>query len=133
MLAAFWAAIPVEVTQEAGIFPRCRRAAIRTLFQSPNTTCRETVGLFYPCPQVVESCPTRIVGLVSIFVLVKTTFVILTYAYLSGWCVMWISLNGEGFHRLSESLTLLRESLILLKHMKCRLLQLLSETEQNCT
>jgi len=79
MVAAFWAGIPVEVTQEAGIFPRCRRAAIRTLFQSPNTTCRETVGLFYPCPQVVESCPTRIVGLVSIFGLVKTTFVILTY------------------------------------------------------
>ena len=28
MTAAFWAGIPVEVTQEADVFPRCRRAAI---------------------------------------------------------------------------------------------------------
>ena len=32
MAAAFWAGIPVEVTQEAGVVPRCRRAAIRTPF-----------------------------------------------------------------------------------------------------
>ena len=35
VLAAFWAGIPVEVTQEAGVVPRRRRAAIGTLFQSP--------------------------------------------------------------------------------------------------
>ena len=35
ILAAFWAGIPVKVTQEAGVVPRCRRAAIRTVFQSP--------------------------------------------------------------------------------------------------
>ena len=32
MLAAFWAGIPVEVTQEAGVVPRCRYAAIETPF-----------------------------------------------------------------------------------------------------
>ena len=32
MVAAFWAGIPVEVTQEAGGVPRCRRAAIGTPF-----------------------------------------------------------------------------------------------------
>jgi len=32
MMAAFWAGIPVEVTQEAGVVPRCRRAAIGTPF-----------------------------------------------------------------------------------------------------
>ena len=32
MAAAFWADIPVEVTQEADIVPRCRRAAIETSF-----------------------------------------------------------------------------------------------------
>ena len=30
MVAAFWACIPVEVTQEAGVVPRCKRAAIGT-------------------------------------------------------------------------------------------------------
>jgi len=34
-VAAFWAGIPVEVKQEAGVVPRCRRAAIGTLFWSP--------------------------------------------------------------------------------------------------
>jgi len=42
-LAAFWAGIPVEVTQEAGVVPRCRNAAIGTPFQSPHTTRKETV------------------------------------------------------------------------------------------
>ena len=32
MLAAFWAGIPVEVIEEAGVVPRCRRAAIGTPF-----------------------------------------------------------------------------------------------------
>ena len=32
MLAAFWAGIPVEVTQEASLVPRCIRAAIGTPF-----------------------------------------------------------------------------------------------------
>ena len=32
MLAAFWAGIKVEVTQEAGVVPPCRRAAIGTPF-----------------------------------------------------------------------------------------------------
>ena len=30
MVAAFWAGIPVEVTQEAAVDPRCRRVAIGT-------------------------------------------------------------------------------------------------------
>ena len=32
MVAAFWAVIPVEVTQEAGVVPCRRRAAIGTTF-----------------------------------------------------------------------------------------------------
>ena len=32
MVAAFWAGIPVEATQEAGVIPRCRRGAIATPF-----------------------------------------------------------------------------------------------------
>ena len=33
MVAAFWVRrFPVEVTQEAGVVPRCRRAAIETPF-----------------------------------------------------------------------------------------------------
>ena len=32
MLAAFWAGIPVEDTQETGVVPRCRRTAIGTPF-----------------------------------------------------------------------------------------------------
>ena len=31
MVASFWVGIPVEVTQEAGVIPRCRR----TLFSFP--------------------------------------------------------------------------------------------------
>ena len=30
MVAAFWAGFPVEVTQETGVVPRCRGAAVRT-------------------------------------------------------------------------------------------------------
>ena len=30
IMAVFWAGIPVEVTQEAGIVPHCRRVAIGT-------------------------------------------------------------------------------------------------------
>ena len=32
MVAAFWAGIPIEVTQKAGVVPRCRCAAIETPF-----------------------------------------------------------------------------------------------------
>ena len=32
MVAAFWAGIPVEITQQAGVVPRCRRVAIGTPF-----------------------------------------------------------------------------------------------------
>ena len=32
MVAAFWAGNPVYVTQEAGVVPRCRRAAIELPF-----------------------------------------------------------------------------------------------------
>ena len=32
MMAAFLAEIPIEVTQEAGVVPCCRRAAIGTTF-----------------------------------------------------------------------------------------------------
>ena len=32
ILAPFWAGIPVDVTQDAGGVPRCRRAAIRIPF-----------------------------------------------------------------------------------------------------
>ena len=32
MVAAFWTCIPVEITQEAGVVPRCRRTAIGTPF-----------------------------------------------------------------------------------------------------
>ena len=42
--------IPVEVTQEAGVVPRCSRAAIGTPFYSPHTTRRKTVSVFYPTP-----------------------------------------------------------------------------------
>ena len=45
IVAAFWAGI--TVTQEAGVVPRHIRATIRTSFQSPYTTRRETVGVFY--------------------------------------------------------------------------------------
>ena len=48
MVAAFWAGIPVEVTQEADVVLRCRRAVIGTPFYSPQTTRRETVGVLYP-------------------------------------------------------------------------------------
>ena len=48
----------MQVTQEAGVVPRCRRAAIGTPFQSSHTTrretvyvFRETVCVFYPPPQ----------------------------------------------------------------------------------
>ena len=36
MVAAFWAGIPVEVIQEAGVVSRCRRAAIWTSFYTPH-------------------------------------------------------------------------------------------------
>ena len=52
MVAAFWAGIPVEFTQEADVIPCRRRAAIGTPFKSPHTTRRETVGVFYPSPTV---------------------------------------------------------------------------------
>ena len=53
-MAAFWAGIRVEDTQEAGVVPRCKRAANEILpFQSPHMTRRETVGVFYLCPQRV--------------------------------------------------------------------------------
>ena len=42
ILAAFWAGIMVEVTQEAGVVPRIRRAAIGTSFLSPQKTRRDT-------------------------------------------------------------------------------------------
>ena len=48
MVATFWAGIRVEVTQEARVVSRCRRAAIGTTFYLPHTTRRETVGVFYP-------------------------------------------------------------------------------------
>ena len=51
MVAAFWVGIPVEVTQEAGVIPRCRRAVVGTPFELPHTTHRETVGVFYTRPQ----------------------------------------------------------------------------------
>ena len=52
MVAAFWAGIPVDFTQETGGVPCRRRAAIGTPFNSPLTTRRETVGVFYPSPTV---------------------------------------------------------------------------------
>ena len=55
MVAAFWPRIPVEVTQEAGVVPRCRRAVIGTPILSPHRTRRETMGVFYPRPQVVSN------------------------------------------------------------------------------
>ena len=42
MLAAFWAGIPLQVTQEASVVPRLKRATIRTPFQSLRMTRRET-------------------------------------------------------------------------------------------
>ena len=30
IVTAFWAGIPIEVTHEAGVVPRCKRAAIGT-------------------------------------------------------------------------------------------------------
>ena len=48
MFVVFWAGIKVEVTQEAGLNPRCRRAAIGTPFKSPHMTHRDTVCVFYP-------------------------------------------------------------------------------------
>ena len=32
LVAAFWAGIPVEVSQQTGVVPRCKRAAIGTPF-----------------------------------------------------------------------------------------------------
>ena len=43
MVAAFWAGIPVEFTEEAGVVLRFRHAAIVSPFQSPHTTRRATV------------------------------------------------------------------------------------------
>ena len=34
MVAVFWVGVPVEVTQETGVVPRCRCAAIGTPFLS---------------------------------------------------------------------------------------------------
>ena len=51
---AFWAGTPVfsaktvKVTQETGVVPRRRRTANGTPFESPHTTRRETVDVFYP-------------------------------------------------------------------------------------
>ena len=50
MVAAFWVGIPVKVTQEAGVVPRCRRAAIGTPLLPAHTTRREKVSEFYPPP-----------------------------------------------------------------------------------
>ena len=46
ILAAFWAGIPVEVTQEAGVggHSRCRRVAIGISFYLPHTA----YGILYP-------------------------------------------------------------------------------------
>ena len=48
MVAAFWAGIPVEVTQETDVVPRRIRAAIGTPFYSAHTIRRKTVNVFYP-------------------------------------------------------------------------------------
>ena len=53
MVAAFWACIPAELIQKADVVPRYRRAAIGTPFKSSHTKRRETVGIFYPRPQMV--------------------------------------------------------------------------------
>ena len=50
MVAAFWVGIPVEVTQEAGVIPRCRRAVVGTPFELPHTTRRKTMGALYSPP-----------------------------------------------------------------------------------
>ena len=50
MLVVFWAGIPVEVTQGAGVVPRCRRAAIGTPISLPHTTHKDTVDVFYTLP-----------------------------------------------------------------------------------
>ena len=56
MLASFWAGIPVEVTQEAGVVTRLWTLAIGT---ESHTTRKDKVGVLYPNPQrervVVES------------------------------------------------------------------------------
>ena len=53
IVAAFSVGIQVEVTKKAGIVPRRRCAAIKIPFWWPHKTRRETVGVFYPCPQKV--------------------------------------------------------------------------------
>ena len=54
MLAAFWAGIPVEVTQEADAVPRCRSGAIGTPFQSPHRTLRNFGRILVPDHKGVE-------------------------------------------------------------------------------
>ena len=51
IVSAFWPSVPVEVTNEDGLVPRCRLAAIGT-YDTPHTTRRETVGVFYSLPTV---------------------------------------------------------------------------------
>ena len=49
LMAAFLVGIPIEVTKEVGVVPRCRRAAIGTPFYSPHIpTGRDAVGVLYP-------------------------------------------------------------------------------------
>ena len=57
MVVAFCAGIPLEFTQEAGVVPCHRCSAIRTPFQSPHTTRREVVCVFYS-PPIEEVFPS---------------------------------------------------------------------------
>ena len=51
MLAAFWAGIPVEVTQEAGVVPRLWTHYNQdTLLVASHTSRRDTMGVFYLPP-----------------------------------------------------------------------------------
>ena len=45
-----FSSLTVEVIQEAGVVPCCRRAAIGTPYLSHHSTRRETVGVFYQPP-----------------------------------------------------------------------------------
>ena len=52
MVAAFWAGIPVEVTQEAGVVLHCHQDTL--LVTTHDTQGNGVVGVFYPRPQVIK-------------------------------------------------------------------------------
>ena len=65
MMAAFWAGIPVEVTQETGVVPCCTRAEIRTLFNRLIRHVRKQWAYSNPIHRGVENFMHAILNTMS--------------------------------------------------------------------